>query len=241
MVQLGKTLRSSWGTSLDLASPNTDNDISDGNILSLSGSVGNHNTPSGSVGVLCGLDRLGESTDLVDLEEEGIAGLELNGLLDADWVGDSQIISDNLEVRALEEVAPGLPVILGEWILNADDWVFLCESLVLSGKLFIGDPLGWVTVWVLEVQIVLLGILLVEFTRSDIHGDVHSASVASGLDGLGDKLKSLLSSLDIWCDTTLVTNVTSGLSVLLLGKGLELVVNLRTVTESLGEGWGGAV
>lgn len=55
--------------------------------------MGDHDTPATGVGVLGGLDGLGEGTDLVDLEQEGIAGLELDGLLDAEGVGDSQVIT----------------------------------------------------------------------------------------------------------------------------------------------------
>jgi hypothetical protein len=174
---------------------------------------------------------------LVDLKEEGIAGLELNSLLDADWVGDSQVISYNLEIRCLVEVRPCLPVVLSKGVLDADNWVLLSKLLVLVCKLFVGDPLGWVTFWVLEVQVVLLSILLVELARGNVHGNVHLSGVASRLDGLGDEFKSLLGSLNIWCNTTFITNVASRLAVLLLGKRLELLVNLSTLTESLSEGW----
>jgi hypothetical protein len=107
-------------------------------------------------------------------------------------------------------------------------------------KLLIRDPLGWVTVWVLEVQVVLLDIFLVEFAGSDIHGDVDLASVSGRLDSLGDELESLLGSLDIWCNTTLVSDITRRLSILLLGKSLQLLVNLRTLTKGLGEAWCGS-
>jgi hypothetical protein len=39
LVQLGQTLGSSWGTSLDLTGAEADNDIGDGNILGLTGSA----------------------------------------------------------------------------------------------------------------------------------------------------------------------------------------------------------
>jgi hypothetical protein len=55
--------------------------------------VGDHNTPAVGVGVLGSLDGLGQSTNLVDLEQESVAGLELNGLLDTERVGDSQVIT----------------------------------------------------------------------------------------------------------------------------------------------------
>jgi hypothetical protein len=94
LVQLSKTLRTGWGTSLDLASTETNRDVSDGNIFSLSGSVRDHDAPSSGVRVVGGLNRLGESSDLVDLKEESVARLLLNGTLDADWVGDGKIITE---------------------------------------------------------------------------------------------------------------------------------------------------
>ncbi|KAI6754374.1 hypothetical protein HG530_012888 [Fusarium avenaceum] len=219
LVELGKTLRSGRGTGLDLTSTETDSDVSNGDILSLTGSVRDHDTPAVGVRVLGGLDGLGQSTNLVDLEEEGVARLELNGLLDAERVGDSQIVTNNLDVLGLGEVAPGLPVVLSEGVLDGNDGVLLAELGVEAGKLLI----------------VLLLLDLVELAGSNIHGDLHLASVANLLDGIGDKLESLLGSLDIGSDTTLVTDVAGGLAVSLLGQTLQGLVNLRTLAESLSE------
>lgn len=107
--------------------------------------MGDHDTPVVGVRVLGSLDGLGEGTDLVDLEQKSIARLELNSLLDTQGVGNGQVITvreeasldiasteicapwqeghlpNNLEVRGLVEVAPGLPVVLSEGVLNADN------------------------------------------------------------------------------------------------------------------------
>jgi hypothetical protein len=241
LVQLGQTLGTSRGTGLDLAGAQADGDISNGDILSLTGAVGDHDTPAIGVGVLGGLDRLGQGTNLVDLKQKSVAGLELDGLLDAQRVGDSQIITDNLEVGGLVEVAPGLPVVLGERILDGNNGVLGSEGLVEVGKLLVGEPLGRVALGVLEVKIVLLSIDLVELAGGNVHGDLHLASVTGLLDGLGDEVQSLLGSLNIRGDTTLVTDVASGLAVLLLGESLELVVDLGTLAESLREGGSSAI
>lgn len=236
LVELGQTLGTGRGTGLDLAGAETNSNVGDGDILGLTGAVRNHDTPAVGVGVLGSLDGLGESTDLVHLEQEGVARLELNGLLDAQGVGDSQVITDNLEVRGLVEVGPGLPVVLSEGVLDGDNGVLLGQGLVEVGELLVGEPLGGVAVGVLEVKVVLLGISLVELGRGNIHGNGDLASVAGLLDGLGDQVKSLLGGLNIGSDTTLVTDVAGGLAVLLLSKSLELLVDLRTLAESLGEG-----
>ena len=235
LVELGETLGSAGGTGLDLAGADADDDVGDGNVLSLAGAVGDHDTPAVGVRVLGSLDGLGKGSDLVDLEEERIGRLELDGLLDAERVGDGQVVSNDLDVLGLIEVAPGLPVVLGEGILDRDNGVLLGEVSVELGKLLVGDPLGGVAVGVLEVEIVLLGILLVELARGNVHGNLHGAGVSSLLDGLGDEVQSLLGGLDIGGDATLVTDVASRLAVLLLGEALEVVVNLGTLAEGLRE------
>ena len=105
LVEFGQTFRTCWSTAFDLASSNTDNNVCDGDIFSLARSVGNHHAPSGSVGVLGSLDGFGESTNLVDLQEKSIARLELDGLLDADRICHSQVITVLCQYNPLLVVA----------------------------------------------------------------------------------------------------------------------------------------
>ena len=71
LVELGETLGTSRSTSLDLAGAETDDDVGNGDILSLTRAVGDHDAPAGTEGVLGSLDSLGDGTDLVDLQEKG--------------------------------------------------------------------------------------------------------------------------------------------------------------------------
>lgn len=103
LVQLGQTLRAARGAGLDLAGAEADSDVSNGDILGLTRAVGDHDTPATGVGVLGGLNRLGETADLVDLEQEGVAGLQLDGLLDADGVGDRQVVTALSAVQSMWE------------------------------------------------------------------------------------------------------------------------------------------
>ena len=148
---------------------------------------------------------------------------------------ESVYIPNNLEVRGLEEVAPSLPVVLSEGILNADNGVLRGKRLVQVGELLIGEPLALVGVRVLEVEVVFLLVSLIELAGGDVQGNLDLAGVSGLLDGLGDEVEGLLGGLNIGGDTTLVTDVASRLAVLLLGKGLELVVDLSTLAEGLGE------
>jgi hypothetical protein len=80
-----------------------------------------HDTPSCSVGIGGGLERFSDTSDLVDFEKEGIACFFLNGVFDTDWVGDGEIVADDLAVVFGAEVGPGFPIILIEGILDTID------------------------------------------------------------------------------------------------------------------------
>lgn len=184
-----------------------------------------HDTPVGGLGELGSLDRLGDGSDwiekvsnvracatwtvkrltLVDLEEETVAGLLLNGRLDADDVGDGKVVSDDLGLGVLGKVSPRLPVVLVEGVLDRDDRVLGNHLVVLSGELLSRDPLGRVRLGVLEVEVVLA--LLVELGRGNIEGDRDLAGVAGLLDGLNEELERLGGARNVGGESSLVTDV----------------------------------
>lgn len=144
-------------------------------------------------------------------------------------------LPNNLEVRSLEEVAPSLPVIFRERILNADDGVLAGQLLIQIGQLLVGEPLGWVAVGVLEVQVVLLGLGLIKLAGSNVQGDFNFSGVSSLLDSAGDQFKGLFGSLDVRSNTALITNVACRLAILLLSQSLKFVVNLSTLAKTFRE------
>merc|ERR1719259_81642 len=70
---------------------------------------------------------LSDRADLVDLEEEAVAGLLVDGRLDASGVGDGQVVSDDLDLRGRSHARPVGPVVLVEGILNGDNGEALAE------------------------------------------------------------------------------------------------------------------
>ena len=180
------------------------------------------------------LDGLGDSSDLVDLEQQGIAGVLLNGGGDTDGVGDGQVIADDLDVGGAGQVGPGRPVILIKGILDRDNGIVGSEVLVELSELLTGQVLGGIRVSRLEVEIVLA--ILVELGGSDIHADLDLV----GVTGVGDsglqELKTLSVVLNVGSESTLISDVGGILTVLLLDDGLEGVVDLGTDLHGLGKG-----
>ena len=89
-----------------------------------------HDSPSSTLGHSHGLDRLRDRPDLVDLEQQRVDDLAVNGPLDARGVGDQHVVSHNLADVVGSQRDSGLPVVLLKGVLDGDDWVLGAEVLV---------------------------------------------------------------------------------------------------------------
>jgi len=61
-------------------------------VLGLAGTVGNDGRVVGLLGHVDGLDGLGYGADLVDLDEDGVAGAHRYALLEALGVGNEEVV-----------------------------------------------------------------------------------------------------------------------------------------------------
>lgn len=59
--------------------------------------MGRHDTPSVLLGKLDGVDTLTNGADLVNLEQQTVGRLGINGLTDFGRIGHGQVISDDLD------------------------------------------------------------------------------------------------------------------------------------------------
>jgi len=134
-----------------------------------------HNTPTIGLCQLCGLNRFGNGTDLIDLKEETIARLLLNGSLDPQWVRHRQIITNDLDSARLREMRPSLPIVLLKRILNADNGVLLNIAQIQISQFDTRDPLSRVRVGILEVEVVFS--IFVKFGRGNVEGNFNLAFV----------------------------------------------------------------
>ena len=129
------------------------------------------------LGEIVGFDGLCDGADLVDLQQETVARLFLDGHVDPLGVGHGQIVADDLDGRLGGQVGPALPVVLieEEWfstssnslckssylvegILDGDDGVLFDEAEVHLSELGRRDPFGLVGLFVLEVEVVFVAL-----------------------------------------------------------------------------------
>ena len=155
------------------------------------------------------LDGLRDGSDLVDLKQETVASLLLDGSFDAEGVGDSKIVTDDLDATFFGEVSPSLPIVLVEGILDGDDGILLNVADVEVGELDASEPLRGVRVGVLEVEVVLS--ILVKLGGGNVESDLDLSLIAGFLDGLAEELKGLVCTRHVGGESTLITDVDSWL------------------------------
>ena len=139
LVVLGQALRAAGRARLDLARRQTHGEVGNERVLGLARAVRGHHAPPGLLGHAHGLDRLRDRPDLVDLEQERVAGLLLDGRLDASGVGHEQVVPDDLAEPGGGERGGVVPVVLVEGVLDGDDGVVLAEGLVEVEELLACD------------------------------------------------------------------------------------------------------
>ena len=180
---------------------------------------------------LDGLERLGERTDLVHLDEDGVRATELDALGQALRVRHEQVVAHQLHLAAdaVGQLLPAVPVFLGHAVLDADDRELLDERGPIVDHL-VARKLA-----ALAGQHVLARLSVVELGRSRVHRehDVGTGLVTCRLARLHDVLERLFVRLEVRRETALVAYAAAESRI--MQNLLQRVVDLGAPTKRLGE------
>jgi hypothetical protein len=236
LVVLSETVRSARGSTLNFTCSKSTDKVTNEVIFSLSRSVGDHDTPASGLGHVASLNALSDGTNLVDLEEEGVAKFLVDTSLDTGRVSDEEIVSNNLafisHTRSHGSVSG--KIILIKAIFDRDDRVFRCQVSVEIEELSSGhNTLGSSS---LLAQVVGTVLLVEEFRSSNIKTELNTSSVSRVFDSFHDDFESVVLITDLrGTETTFVTNVSGTLSEHLLEELGEGVINLNSDLKGLFE------
>ena len=190
---------------------------------------------------LDGVERLGQRTDLVHLDQDRVGAAHFDTLLQEVHIGHEQVVAHELALAAdlLGEHLPTVPVVLRHTVLDRVDGVFGNQSLQVL-YLLLRRTLR--TLLAFELGVVVNAVL-VELRRSAVHADRHVAALflAAGLvtrhlDGLDDRLDSVLGAVQRGSEAALVTD--SRREVAVVKHFLQVVEHLGAHADSLLEGGG---
>ena len=185
---------------------------------------------AGAVSHLDCVERLGERTNLVDLDEDRVGSAELDSLLEVLNVGDEEIVADELALRTdgLGESHPAVPVSFSHTIFDRVDRILLDETLEVLDLLCARTDS---TLLAFLPGVVVLAVL-VELGSSAVHSnrDILTRLVTSLLDGRDDAIESVFDRVECRGEATFVTDC--GREVASLENLLEAVEHLSTATET---------
>lgn len=190
LVVLCHTVSSGSRTGLDLASVDGNGQVSDGGIFGFTGSVGDHAGIAVGLGKTDGVKSLGQGTDLVDLDKDGVGNIVDDALLDEFRIGNEEIVADklNLLAKSLGELFPTFPIGFGKAVFDGDDGRIILDKLLKELNHFFSGLLAFAGL--LEV---VDTISFIEFGGSDIHTeeDLLAKLIAGILDSFGNQAERL--------------------------------------------------
>ena len=121
-VVLGDSFGAGEGAGLDLAGAEANGEVSDGGVFGFAGAVRDDGAVAGAFCQVDSGDGLGESADLVRLDEDGVGDAGFDAALEELFVSDEEIVADELSAvaEAIGHGFPAVPVVFGEAVLDRD-------------------------------------------------------------------------------------------------------------------------
>src|SRR5580700_8468569 len=114
---------------LDLARAGRDGEIGDGRVFGLSRTMGDNRAETGLLRHRYAIERLGERSDLVHLDEDCVRGGFFDAAFEEAHVGDEEIVADELDAlpERLRQRHPAGPIALREAVFDRDDRIVVTE------------------------------------------------------------------------------------------------------------------
>ena len=182
------------------------------------------------------VERLGQRTDLVHLDQDRVAAAHFDAFFQELDIRYEQVVADQLAAIAdlLGQHFPAFPVVFAHTVLDRVDRILRDQPLEVSHLLGRG-ALG--TLGALELRIVVNAVF-VELGRGAVHSDGHIAAlalaarlVAGLLDRLDDRFERILGSVQRRSESALVTDGRAQSAV--VQHLLQRVEHLGAHTETL--------
>ena len=160
------------------------------------------------------VESFGKRTDLVNLDKDRVCSTLLDTLLEVLNIGNEEVITYELALVAdsFGKFNPSFPVVLIETILDRVDRIFVYKLLEVS-DLLVNRKFLSVRIFLhtcLELFVIieeLVAFLNAELRCCAVHsdGNVLSRNIASFLDSLHDAVESVVDTIELRSETTLVT------------------------------------
>ena len=235
LVVLGDAVGTGDGAGLDLSGAGAHGKVGDEGVFGFAGAVGDDRRVTVAARNLDSFERLGDRTDLIHLDEYGVAYTLLDALAEAAGIGDEEVVADELAAVAdlVGEDLPTVPVVFGKAVFNRDDGI-LANPVGPESRHLRGGLLALVGL----LEDVFAGFLVEEFAAGGVEReyDVLTRFVACECDGFEDDVDGFDVGLERRGKAAFIAN--GGVVALLLEHALEGVEDFGTPAQGFGEAFG---
>nr|pir phosphopyruvate hydratase - Deinococcus radiodurans (strain R1) [Deinococcus radiodurans] len=203
LVVLGDTVRAAGRAGLDLPGVGRHSEVGDKGVFGLARAVADDGAVVVALGEFDGVHALGEGADLVHLDQNRVAHLAVDALLQALGVGHEQVVAHQLGLGAHlgGQAFPAVPVVFSEAVFDAD-------NRVAAGP--VGpevDHLVAAQHAALALQVVLAVLVQLGHGGVERDADVLAGFVARLLNGFKQHFEGFLVALEVRRKTAFVADV----------------------------------
>ena len=196
--------------------------------------MGNH---SGHSCLLChadAVDGLGQGTNLIQLNQDGVRAAQLDALGQSLCVGNEQVITDQLNpvAQSFCQQLPAFPILFVQTVFQGNDRILVCQGLPVLYQLSGSELLTALRLYVFTG----LGTLPFAGCRIDCQNEVRTRHVTAFLNRLQDVIQSLLVAGQVRCITAFIAH--AGGKTVCLQELCQLVIYFRAPAQSFAKTWG---
>ena len=179
------------------------------------------------------LHRFGQGANLVQLDQQRVAGFFFNRARDAFGVGHQQVVAHNLQTvpHLGGKVLPAVPIVLGKAVFEGDDGIFHRPISPEVNHLVAGELAAFFA------QVIEPGLFLVELRGSRVQRDANffAGFIASFGDGFQNQFHSFFVGFQLGRESAFVAHqgdITFGFE-----HTLKRLVNLGAPAQAFREGF----
>src|SRR6516164_5649801 len=179
-----------------------------------------------------GIQGFSQRADLVQLNQNRIRDTLPDPLAKEFDIGYEQIITHELDLCAKSccQLLPARPVVFRTAVLDRDNWILGTKFLIKGDEFVCGflRAIGF-------LEYIGVCFSIIEFAGGGIEReeDIFTEFVSGLVDGLPNGIESVFNTVEIWCETSLVSN-RSGESAC-FQNALKRMKDLCTIAKSLGK------
>ena len=206
-------------------------DISQGGVFGFTAAVGNDAGIASAFSSFNSVEGFGQGTDLVNLDQNGIANTLLDAFNQTLFVGYKEVVANQLYLftQLLGELLPAFPIVLGHAVFDGDDGIFSAQICQIINHFITGLYEAF------ACQIIFA--ILIELAAGNVQSNhnILTGFIACFFHSLQNYINSFSIAAQVGSKAALITQ--SSAKALGFQKCLQVMINLCVHAQAFAKGF----